>query len=337
MKHMLAQVIVLLSTVLLTILCIPNSGALCMGDSRSDLSALLPSTVDGWQSAPDDRFYDPGNLYDYIDGGAELFLSFGFRELISRTYVLHGQPEIVVDIFDMGSSRDAFGVFSHSREVIDSSFGQGSQYTGGLLLFWKNNYYVSILASPETGESKKSVSKLAEHIDSAISGEGPLPEILSLLPRESLVRESIRYFHHYIWLNSHYFIATDNILHIDEKTEAVLARYGENDTRHILLLVQYATPEDARKAHRDFIDNYLPEHTGGAENSGETKDTGETEYSEGAEHTRKTGNAGRTGSLTVEIEDGTWTGCRLNGSLLTAVLGAGSEKTALELIEKVEK
>ena len=303
---------------LLNVLVIFNSGALCMGEKPPELPALLPDTLDGWKSAPDDQTYDRNNLHDYINGGAELFLSFGFNEMISRTFSRVDQPEIIVDIFDMKTSRDAFGVFSHSRETMESTFGQGSQYTSGQLLFWKNIYYVSILASPETDESRKAVSKLAKHIDSTIPGEGPLPEIISLLPQEFLVRESIRYFHHYIWLNSHYFVAAENILHIDEKTEAVLARYGEQGARHVLLLVKYATQEDARKAHRDFLANYLPEHT------------------ELTEHPEQEKHAELMASPVVEIEDGTWTGCRLNGDLLTIVLGAGSEETVLELIKKVE-
>ena len=157
MKHILAPLLYFLLNSLL----IFNSGAFSMGETPSDLPKLLPDTLDGWKSAPDDQTYDRSNLYEYINGGAELFLSFEFNKMISRTFSRADQPEIIVDIFDMKSSQDAFGVFSHSRETIESTFGQGSQYTGGQLLFWKDIYYISILASPETDESRKAVSKLA--------------------------------------------------------------------------------------------------------------------------------------------------------------------------------
>jgi hypothetical protein len=274
-----------------------------MDDTTHDISALLPDSVEGWLRASDDQRYDRTNLFDYINGGAELYLSFGFKELVNRTYSRSGQPEIIVDIFDMQSPRDAFGVFSHSRETIDTTFGQGSQKSGGLLLFWKDRFYVSILASPETGESKKAVGQLARHIDASITAKGSLPDLLSYLPRESLVEESIRYFHHYIWLNSHYFISTDNILHIDESTEAVLARYGEKGKRSILLMVRYDSSSDAENAHADFIEHYAPE---------------------------------LSSQKAVKIEDGTWTSSRVTGQMITVVLGAPSEKASLELLGRIK-
>jgi hypothetical protein len=277
-------------------------GVVSVSEAKSPLADLLPASVDGWEVTEEDQTYNRDNLHDYIDGGAELYLSFGFAELANRRYARPGQPDIIVDVFDMGTSQNAFGVFSHSREVVDQSFGQGSQYTAGLMLFWKNNYYVSVLASPETPESKRAVGNLSRHIETAIAGEGPLPGILSLLPRASLVEESIRYFHHYIWLNSHYFVADENILHIDETCEAVLAKYGRADRRRILLLVKYPDEEKATLGYNDFVRHYLPE---------------------------------LPEAPAVQIEDGTWAGCRRTGNLLVIVFNAHTKDEVLSSIESV--
>jgi hypothetical protein len=196
-------------------------------EAASSLALLLPDIIEGWNVVENDHTYNPETLYDYIDGGAELYLSYGFNEVLSRRYTKYEQPDIVVDIFDMGTSHNAYGTFSHSRETLDSTFGQGSEYAEGLLLFWKDRYFISILTFPETVESKKAIFQLARIIEKAIPNEGPLPQILDILPQKSLVPESIRYFHHYIWLNSYYYVADQNILHIDEKTDALLAKYGE--------------------------------------------------------------------------------------------------------------
>ena len=271
---------------------------------KSDLTILLPDVVNGWEVAEKDQIYNCKNLYDYIDGGAELYLSYGFEKVIHRIYSKPEQPDIVVDIFDMGTSQNAFGVFAHSRETVDITFGQGSQYTPGFLLFWKYRYYVSILASPETAGSKEAVFSLAGKIDDAIEKEGPLPEILSLLPQESLVEESIRYFHHYIWLNSYYFVADENILHIDENTDAILAKYGEKKKRSILLLVEYQNDKEAKLAYDDFVKYYLPELS--------------KEY-------------------VVQIEDGTWTACQLTDNLLIAVFSAPEKTKAINLMDSVQE
>lgn len=275
-----------------------------MGQVDSDIAVLLPNTIGDWKVSEKDQMFNPENLYEYINGGAELYLSYGFQKVIKRTYTKGGQPDIVVDLFDMGTSRNAFGVFSQTRETVDSTFGQGSQYTQGLLLFWKDHFFVSILASPETGESKKAVFDIARKIETAIKKEGPLPEILTPLPQQSLVTESIRYFHHYIWLNSHHFVSDQNILHINEKTDALLAKYGEQKKRYILLLVRYKENKDAETAYNDFTKYYLP---------------------------------GLSRERAVQVPDGTWTACQLTGNLLTIVFNAPLKDKAVHLMETVQK
>ena len=275
-----------------------------MDTLSSDLSALLPDKLEGWTIEGTDKIYGPNDLYEYIDGGAELYLSYDFKKVINRIYMAPDQPDILVDVFDMGSSRNAYGVFSHARETEDITFGQGSQYTSGLLLFWKDRFFISIMTIPETEVSKKAVFRIAEHIDKAIPNKGPLPDILSLLPTESLDRGSIRYFYHYIWLNSFYYIADKNILHIDKESDAVLAKYGNIGERHLLLLVKYHDNKKAESAYDDFIKAYLPE---------------------------------LSNQPAVRIEDGTWTACRRMGKYIVAVFNAQEKKITKSLIESVER
>ncbi len=274
-----------------------------MMGSTPDFPIRLPENVAGWTKG-EETVYTRETIYTYIDGGAELYLSYGFSSVLSRAYTRDGAPDIIVDVFDMTASKNAFGVFSHSRETIDDAFGQGSQYTKGLLLFWKDKYYVSILASPETEESKAAVFELARRIDEAIPAEGPLPGILDLLPTEALVEESIRYFHHHVWLNSHYFVADENILHIDDKTETVLAKYKTGNTRWFLLVVEYPGEPEAVVARSDFVKEYLPE---------------------------------MNQEPVVRIEDSTWTGCRLIGGVLAVVFNAPTKERAMGLLAKVEE
>ena len=279
-------------------------GGVIMGKDTSDLALLLPDTLQGWKVTGEDARYGRDTLYDYIDGGAELYLSYGFKRVINRTYVQANQPDMVVDIFDMDTSQNAYGVFSHSMETVETTFGQGSQSSEGLVLFWKGPYYISIMAHPETAESKKALIDLAKKIDCAIAEEGPLPALLTLLPQSGLVRESIRSFHHHAWLNSHYFVADQNILHIDDTTDALLAKYGEGKKRSLLLLIQYPDNTAAQSAYANFVKQYLPELS-----------------------QRKS----------VKIEDGTWTACHLAGSLLMAVFNAPKEDEAVHLMDEVKK
>jgi len=223
-----------------------------------NFTELMPNDIKDWIIEEKDQMYGPHNLHEYINGGAELFLSYDFHQLFSRIYTSSDQPDIIIDVFDMATSQNAYGVFSYSREKEDTTFGQGSQYVPGLLLFWKDRFYVSILFTPETDKARQTAFQIAHHIESAIKSEGHLPDILTLLPEEFLVKETIRYFRHHIWLNSYHFISNENILHIDNSTEVILAKYGEGEFRQLLLLVIYPNKSDAKIAHNDFTASYLP-------------------------------------------------------------------------------
>ena len=222
--------------------------------TKSDPTQSLPQTIEGWNASTERTFSD-STLYDYIDGGAELFLSFGFSKVYNRIYTQPNQPDILVDIFYMNSSYDAFGVFSFSVGQIGNDFGVQSQVANGAVVFWKDNYYISITCYPETDESKKAVTGLAQLIGNSIPQKGELPSILDYLPSQSLDKESIRYFRHYIWLNSHLFISNDNILNINQSTDAVLAKYRDND-KSILLIIKYPNNSDAAAAKEKFVENY---------------------------------------------------------------------------------
>lgn len=267
----------------------------------TEFNQKLPQKLSLWQTT-ESEFYQRENLHEYINGGAELYLSYGFMNLFRRKYEAPNKPPIYLDIFDMVDSKNAFGVFSQSREEVGSIFGQGSQYTQGLLLFWKDHFFISILVSPETAEAKKALLNLAQSIESLITETGKLPVVVSLLPHVNLREESIRYFYHYIWLNSHFFIAAENILNINDNTEAILAKYGEQGKDCTLLLIQYPGVPEAEEAKKRFVAHYI----------GKNKITNR-----------------------IKNKEGFWTGWERNTTLFTIVFRARSEKECSELLVEV--
>ena len=208
----------------------------------------FPVSVRGWTLAATAAQYNPANLHEYIDGASELYISFGFKELITRRYERPDQPEIIVDLFDMDRPANAFGIFAHSQEQPESGLGQDSEYLDGLLRFWKGRFYVSLLCSPETPESRLAVMDLGRQLAERLPDVSGRPAILSLLPQSGLLTGSIRFFQHHAWQNTYVFIASANILKLGPGCEAVLAKYEANGERPVVLLVSYPDPAAARQA-----------------------------------------------------------------------------------------
>lgn len=213
------------------------------------METLVPKSIGGWTSAGGDGTYDRRTLYDYIDGEAEVYLAYAFRQAFTRGFAQAGRPAITVDLFDMGSSADAYGIFSFERESGDVGIGTDSEYSSGFLRFWKGNYFVSILADTETPESKAAVTELGSAIASNIKEEGVRPKIVSYLPEQDLLKNSIRYFHEKSGLDYQYYLWDKNILNLSSKTEVVLGRY-KNGAR--LMLVRYPQPSQAQAASKSL-------------------------------------------------------------------------------------
>jgi hypothetical protein len=226
-------------------------------DVRPDFPARLPAQVGDWKKPAKPELYDRKTLYDYIDGGAELYLAFDFAGAVTFEYSAGKDDEIKVDIFDMGGARGAFGAFAHGREAIAAEVGQGSEYGGGLLTFWKGRWFVSVLGYPETPAKRKAVYELGRAIVALIPETGALPEIVGALPKPGLVQASVRTFHHHLLQNDYVTVSHDNPLGIGAQTEAVLARYQRPSERHVLMLVDYPNEAEARKAELGFIDKVL--------------------------------------------------------------------------------
>jgi hypothetical protein len=219
-----------------------------MMPAQADENGLFPAAVRGWELAAASENYTADDLHQYIDGAAELYFSYGFRRLLTRRYQKAGQPEIVVDLFDMRDPGSAFGIFAHSQEHPGLDIGQDGEYLDGLLRFWQGRYYVSLLGSPENPELRLALLELGRKLADRLAPAAARPAALALLPQPGLIASSVRYFRHPAWQNTYVFIAAENILAIGPDTEALLARYEGGEGRPVVLWVLYPDPAAAGRS-----------------------------------------------------------------------------------------
>jgi hypothetical protein len=203
--------------------------------------------------------YTGKELYDYINEGAEMYLSYGFANMTACKYNGENLPQVTVEIYEMTSSENAFGVYTQSRDKEEFDYGQGSQSFLDFILFWKDRYFVIVSTQEIVPQSESAIKYLAELIDRLIPDNGTIPAIINDLPKENLLPAGFLYFHHYIWLNAYYFIANHNILQINEHTDAVLAKCAVDGDRLFLLLVEYPDETKAAEADKRFREKYAPE------------------------------------------------------------------------------
>ncbi len=277
-----------------------RSPVLSMEKRKLEMKEIAPLEAEGYRQEGQDEFYDRQTAFRYMDGAAELYRSYGFKLLMVRRYLKTNHPPMVLELFDMGSSEEAFGIFSYQTEEEEVGIGQASDYGGGLLRFWKGRFYVHLYAEKESPSTKRDLLTLGEVISKRMPKEGAKPKLIQCLPREGLSERTIRYFHLHPILNHHYFISHENLLRLNERTDAVLATYRWKQEKTFLLLIQYSDSKEARRAFSRFKKAYLPE-------------------------------AGS--SNTIQIENGKWVAVRLYQTYLLIVLDSPSREDGEALIE----
>jgi hypothetical protein len=222
----------------------------------NQLEFLLPQKVKDFEKSDKAKSFDRKNLYDYLDGGAELYLAYDFQSLLVQDYKA-GEKSITVEVYLMETSQDAFGLYSLDQEGENVQIGDRANYGSGLLKFWKGNYFVRITDMNGNDQNKEAILQLGKNISQKIDVKGKLPELLSRLPADGLVPYSERFFHKQIILNNLYFLSTENLLNLNEGASAVMGDYLLGKMSLKLLLVSYKDTLTSKSAFENFCTKYL--------------------------------------------------------------------------------
>ncbi len=222
-----------------------------------DLSRFLPDVFAGWKPSAEDRAFTRDTIFEYMDGAGEIYLAYGFRRLLVREYAGPGGGALAAEVYDMTASGDAYGIWSNDQDGEEVAAGRDGLYGGGLLRFWKGPYFVRLLAEKEIDATRGLLIDMGRAIAAAIPEEGRRPDLMEALPADRLDRRSLRYFHKQVSLNTHYYLADENVLLLDEGTEVALARYRQGWEKALLLVCKYRSAADARRAYLKFGQDYF--------------------------------------------------------------------------------
>lgn len=198
------------------------------------IASLAPR---GWEIFDKVKQFTPRNLYEQIDGRAEFFLAYDIIRMTFASFI-HNDNEgqfIDLSIYDMGSSTNAFGVFSGERSPGETPVRLGRKgYSSDANFFiWKGRYYIRIIASDSTDEFKKIGMDLARQVTDLLVDAGDSVWGLSALPQTDRVPESERY------------VRVD-AMGLDFMKETYMARYRKENATVTAFLSRRDTPETAR-------------------------------------------------------------------------------------------
>jgi hypothetical protein len=249
----------------------------------------LPVNIGMWKKADSFKKITSKNIFDYMNGAGELYVGYRFDHLEVYEYTSQEQEDILVDLYFMKTSDDAFGLLSldWGGESVDLNKTQiaasGTEryiwpralYGEGLLRLWSDKMYARVMAYRDTPESKKAVLTIGHSI---VKGRRnpPIPSMLKSFPdsiqsKWLLKKDRTSFFRSHLVFNSLYYLGHENMLDLNLTSEAVISSYerlsAEEVNRIPLLFIKYGSNELALSAIKHFHSTYLPEYSVSLEQS----------------------------------------------------------------------
>ncbi|MFP5228072.1 MAG: DUF6599 family protein [Acidobacteriota bacterium] len=212
--------------------------------SHSQLMQLIPEPLPaGAALQGNPSFYSPDNLFQYMDGAADLFVLYGVRTLMHLD-LRAGSVDVTVDIFDMGSPDTAFGMYAAERSSGYQFIPMGAEgyRDAGIINFLQDRYYMKLAGF---GNGADAVLTPLAHALSAKIGTNPsLPALLARLPQENRKAHSEQY------------MPKDPLGH-PFLGPAYLARYISDGEESQLYVTLARDAADAQQRLRQLAENFV--------------------------------------------------------------------------------
>jgi hypothetical protein len=227
-----------------------------------DDAALLPPDgfLGAWKKVDAAKRFTEADLYGYIDGGAELFLEYGFEQLTVQKY-RNGSDEFAVEAYRMADSPAAAGIYLMKAGKETPVIGFRERHTANRyqLMFYRNRYFVIV----NNLSGKEALAPLEVKFASAIASKLPaaVPTAeLQTLPRAGLVPGSARLVRGAYGLQAVFTLGDGDILLLERKLTAAAGNYKSATGDYTLIVATYTDAAQARRAFDHLqknLDHYL--------------------------------------------------------------------------------
>ena len=142
--------------------------------SHSDSKTFLFPEVTGWKQSGEIQTFLPKTLFEYINGGADLYLTYDFQELKVAEYSNEKKASVTIEVYRHRTSIHAFGIYSQER-LPDANFvdiGTQGYIEENVLNFIAGPYYVKISGINTGPEDREILLTFAKKVAENFGGEG---------------------------------------------------------------------------------------------------------------------------------------------------------------------
>ena len=126
--------------------------------------------VKGWQKTGETRTFAAKDLYQYIDGDAEQYISAGVVSTSTSDYKYKGELEVTVDVYTMGNAAGARKILEtgQSTDAKVVQLGDAGVAYAQSVIFRKGPYLVRIVAYESAPDAPQALLALAHGLEAKL-------------------------------------------------------------------------------------------------------------------------------------------------------------------------
>ncbi len=179
-----------------------------VGQEKEDITKLLPESgqFKDWNIKDSISVFSGENLFSYINGGADIYLEYGFDKVAICKYINPTSNYIQIEVYKMTSDSSAYGIFSINSSGKGKSIELGNQawLYDYYLDFWKGPCFVRCTSGRKDAGLLDTLQMFAAFVDSKIKESGSEPGLTNVISLDNIDFRNIKYFTGIIGLGNVY-------------------------------------------------------------------------------------------------------------------------------------
>jgi len=223
-----------------------------------DLS--IPNRIDNnWIVLEPTRVFTSAELFGHINGGAELFLEFGFENLTVRKYN-NDEFMLELEVYKMDNSLAALGIYliktgqeTPLKEIVARNTANPFQ-----IIITSGRYYIQVNNFSGNKQLIPYMITLSQLLVDQIKHSVTI-DIFRYLPKENIIDGSERVFRGQFGLQSIYTFGKGDLLFLEGKIFGVSANYTNGAKKNITqIIIPYPDNSSAERAYNNLSRNFDP-------------------------------------------------------------------------------
>ena len=207
--------------------------------------SFLPQSFAGWTMLGAPTLSNEAAAADPVHRG--LLKEYGFKDFEAANYVRDDGRRLTLKAAHFEDASGALGAFTFYRtpEMLDEQIGDQGSSLNQRVLFYRGDILVDAVFERLSAMSAAELRELADELPRPTGASANLPSLLGYLPRQSYVKNTLKYVLGPIGLGSLDAQLPPEYVDFSKGAEVVVGQYSLSGKTASLILISYPTPQIA--------------------------------------------------------------------------------------------